>query len=282
MRLTGYQTADEFLAKAQSFLEANEALNNLMLGILFRLRAHPEGIEAPPYLVTVEDEGGLALAGMITPPFNIVLYGDRAETDAFCEAVARDLSANKQTLPGVFGPSALSKSFAEVWASVGGRLCRDGMRQRTFELREVVYFGSAAGRPRWAVEDDLALVRQWHSDFTREALGEESELQADKAARRHIDAGTLYLWEDKGQPVSMAAKTRETTHGATVSLVYTPPEFRGRGFATACVAHLSQHLLDSGYQFCTLFTDLANPISNSIYQKIGYKPVGDFDEYKFA
>jgi len=66
-----------------------------------------------------------------------------------------------------------------------------------------------------------------------------------------------------------------------VSLVYTPPERRNRGYASALVAALSQHLLDAGWQFCVLFTDLANPISNSIYQRIGYRPVSDFDEYDF-
>lgn len=79
----------------------------------------------------------------------------------------------------------------------------------------------------------------------------------------------------------MAAAGRKTRSGIAVNLVYTPKELRRRGYATSCVAALSQHLLDSGYKFCTLFADLANPISNSIYQKIGYRPIGDYDSYLF-
>jgi predicted GNAT family acetyltransferase len=41
-------------------------------------------------------------------------------------------------------------------------------------------------------------------------------------------------------------------------------------------------LLDQGKQFTSLFTDLSNPTSNSIYQKIGYQPVCDFDLYRFS
>jgi len=41
-------------------------------------------------------------------------------------------------------------------------------------------------------------------------------------------------------------------------------------------------LLDEGRRFCALFTDLANPTSNRIYHKIGYRPVCDFDEYVFG
>ena len=90
----------------------------------------------------------------------------------------------------------------------------------------------------------------------------------------------MFLW-DIGQPVSLAARSRHTTHGINVGPVYTPPAFRRRGYAGACVAALSQQMLDAGWEFCTLFTDLANPTSNSVYQKIGYRPVCDFDEYVF-
>jgi predicted GNAT family acetyltransferase len=84
----------------------------------------------------------------------------------------------------------------------------------------------------------------------------------------------------EGEPVSMAIRSRPTRHGISVSGVYTPPEQRRHGYATACVAALSQKLLDQGYQFCSLFTDLANPTSNSIYMQVGYRPVADFDKYK--
>jgi hypothetical protein len=151
---------------------------------------------------------------------------------------------------------------------------------RAFELRKVVYRGHAPGRLRVATEEDFDLTAFWALAFNQEALGEHDELGAQIMAKRAIQNGNIYLWED-GRPVSMAAKARPTAHGVTVNLVYTPLELRGRGYATACVAHLSQRLLDDGWQFCTLFTDLSNPTSNNIYQKIGYRPVCDFTEFAF-
>jgi predicted GNAT family acetyltransferase len=65
-------------------------------------------------------------------------------------------------------------------------------------------------------------------------------------------------------------------------MVYTPPEYRRRGYASASVAALSQSLLNQGHQFCFLFTDLANPTANHIYQDIGYQPVGDWHQYSFS
>jgi predicted GNAT family acetyltransferase len=63
--------------------------------------------------------------------------------------------------------------------------------------------------------------------------------------------------------------------------VYTPPGRRGRGYATALVAALSAELLAAGRRFCFLYTDLANPTSNRIYQRIGYERVCDSAEIRF-
>lgn len=112
-----------------------------------------------------------------------------------------------------------------------------------------------------------------------EPQGEREEVC--QAVEDRITRSSLFLWED-GRPVSMAAGSRQTTHGIVVNQVYTPPELRNRGYATSCVAALSQHLLDQGHTFCALFADLGNPTSNSIYQRIGYRPVVDFGEYYFG
>jgi predicted GNAT family acetyltransferase len=48
------------------------------------------------------------------------------------------------------------------------------------------------------------------------------------------------------------------------------------------VASLSRHLLDSGFSFGPLFADLANPTSNHLYKKIGYRPICDFVEWRLA
>jgi len=81
--------------------------------------------------------------------------------------------------------------------------------------------------------------------------------------------------------LSMATVERDTAHGIAISWVYTPSHLRKRGYATACVAALTQRMLDSGKHFCCLYTDLANPTSNSIYEKIGYQPICDVQDWLF-
>jgi len=101
---------------------------------------------------------------------------------------------------------------------------------------------------------------------------------AHAVAARRVAAGEVYLWCDP-DPRTMAGSARPTQHAIAVNAVYTPPEWRKRGYATACVAELSRLLLARGYEFCVLYTDLANPTSNAIYSRIGYRPVRDLLMY---
>ena len=99
--------------------------------------------------------------------------------------------------------------------------------------------------------------------------------------RARLKAGSLFVWDDDG-PVSMASWSGRTRNGVRVNLVYTPRERRSRGYATACVAALTERLLAEGKQYCCLFTQLANPVSNRIYQRIGYRAVCDFTDIQWA
>ena len=110
-----------------------------------------------------------------------------------------------------------------------------------------------------------------------------SHLTAQQQVEHLIDSGLLYVWEsESGGIVSMAAKVYgDTPNGQRISLVYTAPKSRGKGYASSVVAFLSQNILESNKKFCFLFTDLKNPTSNKIYQLIGYKSICDFNQYHF-
>ena len=172
------------------------------------------------------------------------------------------------------------RRVAETWKEVTGRGYDLERRQRVYELREVMSPGPKRGRLRLATEADVELVARWWYGFHLDIFGQVDQAEAKQRVRFHITEGNIYLWEDE-QPVSVAMKTRPTRKGISVSLVYTPPELRRQGYATACTGELSRLLLEAGWEFCALFADLSNATSNSIYQRIGYRPVCDYDEYVF-
>lgn len=282
MKLITYENAADFLEKNQAMLEKDEVINSVVLGISARLAESPEGARNRVYLATVEDEQSLILAAFMTPPFRIILYSPRPDYDKALELIAQNLLENNWSVSGTLGVPALAKAFAETWQKVSNQTYRAGLREGMYELTRVIPpFTTPPGKLRVATEADLEIVAEWTFLFQQEALqGGLSRSEAQAIAKGRLDNHEIYLWEDEN-PVAMAAKDRPTKNGITVNAVYTPPKARGKGYASACVAELSQLLLDSGYKFCTLFTDLSNPTSNSIYQKIGYKPVTEFHEYLF-
>jgi GNAT superfamily N-acetyltransferase len=166
-------------------------------------------------------------------------------------------------------------SFAAAWERHTGQPARVGRRSRLYRLgRLLPPDPGAPGRARVATAADSGLLLDWLEAFGREADGGGGpDLQRTVADR--LSYGGLTLWEAGGGPVSMAGVTRAVAGQARVGPVYTPPEWRGQGFGGAVTAAVSQAAKDAGVGEVLLYTDLANPTSNALYQRLGYEPVSD-------
>lgn len=282
VRLRRFDQAADYLAAAGTYLVAREAEHNLMIGLSHALAQHPERFDTSPYLAAIDHDGVIVAAALMTPPANLVL--SHTEEPAAIHLVAADVKRGYSALPGVFGPSDVSRSFAECWRGLTRQPYALHMAQRIYRLESVTPSPGAPGSLRRAGPSDRELVIEWMTAFHVEAGSAVDPARAAlRAAETRLDSpdSALYFWID-GSPVSLTGYTGPTPNGIRVGPVYTPPEHRGRGYASACVAALSQRLLDSGRKFCCLFTDLSNQTSNHIYQAIGYRPVCDADEYRFA
>jgi hypothetical protein len=285
MPLHHFTTATDFLARAEPFLLAREAEHCLPLGLASALAHKPDLYSTQPYLaVATQAETVLAVA-VRTPPYNLIL--SHIIDPAALPLVAEDVLARYGAdLPGVIGPKTMSRAFAEVWHTRAGRAFRLRAAERIYRLTHVNAVAPVRGRRRAIAPSDEALLSRWLRAFQLEAFGEVDEPAILRTVRNMLTLppalrGT-FLWEVDGEPVSLTSYGGPTPRGMRVGPVYTPTEHRRQGYASALVAAVSQHLLNNGRQFVFLFTDLANPTSNHIYQMIGYEPVGDVDEYKFV
>ncbi len=272
-RLQIHGSARRFLDAAQPWLLQSEAEHSLFLGVAGRLA---EDLDAPPaYFATLHDGGQVVGVAMRTPPLKLLL--SRMPLDAV--GLVAESAERFDALPAVLAPEAVGQAFAEEWAVRRGVVLRRAMRERVFELTRLVPPARPAlGQARVAQAEDAGQVRKWIEAFHRDVGMAESDL--DGWTERHVSAGQVLLWED-GEAVAMAAQVRQSPAGATVGAVYTPPARRGRGYASAVVAELSRRLLADGRQFCSLYTDLSNPTSNAIYQRLGYRPVADVVDIAF-
>ncbi|WP_171016946.1 GNAT family N-acetyltransferase [Pseudalkalibacillus caeni] len=280
MKLKTYSSPGAFLDKVQRFLEEKEALNNLPLGIIESLVKKEKSGEdfGNPFLAAIEQNSEVIFVVVRTPPHNAVVYGDPSAIFYLVQSLRQE----NILLPGVLGPKETAESFASRWCELTGQTRKISMDQRIYKLTNIIEGKKPNGNLREATQEDFDLIAKWIYQFAEEATEGLTEEECKERAKRAIDEKSIYVWVSEGKVVSMANKARPTRNGATVNLVYTPEALRNKGYASACVTGLSQHLFDQGYKFCTLYTDLTNPTSNSIYMKIGYRPVGDSIVYEFT
>jgi uncharacterized protein len=261
---------------------AREVANSLMLGLAMRLAAENTEPRTQAFLASAHDAEGLQAAALMTPPWPVIVCAPCEEPEAALAAIAEALAAGKHPVSGCCGLKAHAAVFACIWQKATGRHARRKELQRIHELRTVIPPAVVSGRSRLAGPDDLPFLHDWTHQFAVEAMHVAEDPPGTRSAtERMVTAGRLLLWEDGSRPVSMAAAARPLRQSISISRVYTPPGHRRRGYATALVADLSRRQLEAGWKLCALFTDLANPTSNSIYQKIGYVPVADWDVYEF-
>jgi uncharacterized protein len=274
--MTVLQPADAraFLDVAEPLLLADEPRNNLILGISGTLVEHPDRYPEKRFWVVTGGDGEALGAAIRTPPYNLLLGSCRPGPAV--EELAR---AIEDDLPGVVGAHPEVDEFVRLWTgshAVEPRVLRE---QGVFALERVQQVPVATGRPRSATHRDLPLLLEWTVAFGEEVLEEgdpgRTEARATVEHRLGADGGGFELWEDGGEVVSISGWGGPTPNGIRIGPVYTPPEHRGRGYATALVAALSQTLLDGGRRFCFLYTDLANPTSNAIYERIGYVKIAE-------
>ena len=280
MNVRSHPDAAAFLTVAEGPLLREEARNNLILGIADRVRSGRSYGDDPPVFATVDAEGELVAAAIRTPPFPLIVYCVDGRHDALDPLVDHLLNADPQ-LPGVNGEVSVATAFAERWTERSNGRAELGMQMRVYALHEVDRPVGVPGRMRLAREEDVDLLAEWMLRFHEEAVPGDPPSDPGETVRRFMESGTMAVW-DHGGPVSMAGSSRGTANGTTVSAVYTPPEKRRNGYASACVAGLCELLLERGNAFCALYADLSNPTSNRIYQRIGFRLVSEAAVYRFS
>jgi GNAT superfamily N-acetyltransferase len=263
----------EYLARVETFLHRDPAGNTLLLSVVENLRAHGTGIygDVPALFGWWRSGDDVGAAFLVTSPQPVLLGDMPAHLAAELAGVLADRNVS---LSGVNGGSTAAAAFATEWGrrtGVGGEVAMSQRLYRLDGLEEPVPLDGAA---RIAGGRDHDLVLAWFEAFAAELDGVAVTVNSPLVEDR-IGFGGVALWEVDGVPVSMAARTRVLAGTARVAPVYTPVEHRRHGYGAAATATITRSALEAGAREVVLFTDLANPTSNSIYQRLGYRPVHD-------
>ena len=270
---------EAYADRVWDLLTASPAEQTVALTVIDALRAGHRWSDAAALFGWLEDDGEVCGAVSMTPPFELVLAVVPPEA---VEELAAALRATGTALPGVNGDDDTVERFATAWTAGTGLRTETAWRQRLYRLHALrPPSPPPPGRARHAEERDHRLAVQWYAAFQDETGAHGGDLDLMVAER--IGARRLLVWEDEaGAVVSLAARTAAAAGVARVAPVYTPPEARRRGYGAAVTAACTADALESDAREVVLFTDLANPTSNAIYQEIGFRPVSDRRVVRFT
>lgn len=272
----------EFLLLAEEFLLEEESMNNLALGLADRLQRENPDQETPFFFVFKDDEGsvlGTALRSASFRPLAISQMG----IDVI-KVLVNELRTRSILLHGTVGPKATVENFTKAW----GTAFSEAMGQGVYECRRLIPPREIKGRVVQANpnnQDELAAAIRFGAGFIADCFPKHREplVEAEKAMEFYLKGGCIYLWKSlDGEFVSMAANHRDSKNAGTIGWVYTPPEERGKGYGSMVTAAVVEAIFKKGRPLANLYTDLSNPTSNSIYQKIGFVWVGESTHVEYT
>lgn len=264
MRFHG--SADEFLAVAEPVYRRDPIANTIELTVL---RA---ALPDDALLLSLWRDSDIVGVALQTPPYPLACNGIPVE---HIDGVAREVAGRRPGLTGVRGARHAATAFADAWSESTGRVAVVTLEERLYRLGTLKPPAGVAGSARIATDRDRPVLADWVQMFFAETPG-----HPDTAGGEFVDAATgrgdrFVLWDVDGTPVSMALLRSAAAGVSRIGPVFTPATRRAHGYGSAVTAAAARAALDRGDAGVVLFTDLANPTSNAIYQKVGFEAVSD-------
>jgi RimJ/RimL family protein N-acetyltransferase len=226
----------------------------------------------------VVDNNRVVGVAMHTPPHKVFLARMPAAAAA---GLAVTVAGAGRPVPGVTGEIGAVGSFADAWQRRTGIRSTVAVSMRMYRLFELVTPTGVPGGPRPADTTDVEVVAAWLGAFHDEAQPHAPLEDWTSVALRRVTSGQFRLWDLDGATVSMAGFSDPAAGVSRVGPVYTPSAWRGRGFGSAATAAATAAAQRARAGQVVLYTDLANPTSNAIYQDIGYRVDHDAEERAF-
>jgi uncharacterized protein len=274
MQVEVVDDAKQFLAAAGAHLAADAARHNLVLSLAHARVEHP----GPGRYAWAHERGRVAGVALQSPPTfpAVVSRGTRRGA----AALARAMAEHAPDLPGVNGDAPTAATFAGEWATTTRARVVPRAAQRLYRVTRLRRPPVVPGALRDVGPSEIPEVAAWVARFQDE-IGEPAVAgDADRELAYLVDRGLLWCWDDGGR-CAITSATPAVDGVSRVRHVYTPPERRRHGYAAACVGAVTATVQERGATACVLYTQLTNPTSNALYQRLGYEPIAEILAYRF-
>ncbi len=281
MKTVFYSSIHEWIESCQRFFDNDEVYYQLMITNANALKDHPED---QAFFGFVREQENIVVIFIYRPPYNLVVHPLKPISDEEMTIFAKDVYQKVSNIPGINAPDWFARSFSEQFKIIS---CRDYHLYLSMDIMEIRTLNPVklpSVTCRLAKEIDLTFMDRWTCEFQKEALHEipDSSIIHQKNMERIAKKQSYIILDDHHIPRAMGLLTRPMKKGIAITLVYTEPLSRGKGYGMSVAYHLTKIAFDMGYQYVTLYVDKSNPISNRVYKKVGFQVIIDQSDYRFA
>lgn len=284
MSIVTYSFIKDFLNENLEILLKEESINQLLIFNTINKKDLPtdENLHVGKVL---NDNNELSLIYVINNPYNLLIYSTNktVNIDAV-KTLAEYLVSNNIKIKGINANKAVCDIFVKHYKNLTKCNFIEYLAMDIMEISTLNNIKLPKGTFRQATLNDLSLLSKWNLKFALEATNEILDFDSiTEKMKNRIEQGIVYLFEDEnGHPVSTAIASRQLKNSVCISLVYTDEPFRRKGYGSAVVYNLTKVFLEKGNKFCSLFVDKYNPISNSVYRKLGYEVIDNNYDYRIS
>ena len=280
MEFVRYKKIEDFMEDNFELIIEKEWLNCLMVGNC--LEGQKVGTEGW-LLAKVMKNNTTELILLHRKPWKLIMYSPTNNTsDELYKFAAEEIYKKDNRLLGVNAETEIAHKFARFYCEIAEQQYKLVKPLKILVLEKMLpkqnVYESVFKK---ATEKERIVLTQYIKEFNKETLNEEvSDEYVNQKFDAYLEKGYYFL-EKEGKIVSQAVFGRTLLKGKCISGVYTPKDEREKGYAYDLVYTLSKKSLDEGAEYCVLYTDAENPISNHIYEKIGYVKRTECEELEF-
>lgn len=267
-----YQNAYEFHFACRDWLSNREDYYNGILSLADLISAGSQVFPPPYWFGKVMRGGATAGCAIYAEPDGLLL--SQIPSSAIVRLV-EDLNGRIKDLRRVIGHPKTTRQFAEEWARKSGSVTKLEQKWNIYRVDSTTQNRQPiAGTLRLCCEADRQMIERLAIDYGAETP---APVDVREFMLRKLDDKMLFAWDDH-EIRSIATISARTEHGIKISSLYTPPQYRHLGYASAIITALSNHLLSNGIDFVTL-SAVDGHRAESIYKRLGYYLIGSRTSY---
>jgi len=275
--LKRYEDPQEFWNEVSPHLKKEETKNNLVLGLSYNFRVDPNGCLYQSALF----DGEFLLGAILCTRHRIneTLVPTPVKNKESARKLFDDFLKANMLVNGVVAEKETANIYRE-FLDAQGKEFQLRMTQGIYRCSQVIIPKVSKDVIfRVAQLSDVEVIGEWIESFHNEAVPHDPPVVGVELATTKIEKKSIFVVQKDSEIVSMVGWARDIETSCSVNLVFTPKSYRKNGYASYATTKITQYLLENGKHETNLYTDMTNPISNRIYQDVGYEFVCDSVHY---